>query len=147
MPYSAHSSVIDRTSDRKSTRLNSSHLVISYAVFCLKKKNKAIAVISHYVCPVHQGPLPALVEEFLEVPCAGWSIVRQNSLMLSTDSVSQLYIERDDCTCQSSEQPVTTLCSSYSPSLNASVFAWTHHAPHTTRWLYYLLHSFRSRYL
>src|SRR5256885_7324827 len=26
------------TSDRKSTRLNSSHLVISYAVFCLKKK-------------------------------------------------------------------------------------------------------------
>src|SRR5256885_5159508 len=27
------------SSDRKSTRLNSSHLVISYAVFCLKKKN------------------------------------------------------------------------------------------------------------
>src|SRR5256885_10708048 len=26
--------------DRKSTRLNSSHLVISYAVFCLKKKSK-----------------------------------------------------------------------------------------------------------
>src|SRR5256885_11750081 len=29
--------------DRKSTRLNSSHLVISYAVFCLKKKNVASA--------------------------------------------------------------------------------------------------------
>src|SRR6478735_7846093 len=29
--------------DRKSTRLNSSHLVISYAVFCLKKKNDTIA--------------------------------------------------------------------------------------------------------
>src|SRR5256885_10393038 len=28
--------------DRKSTRLNSSHLVISYAVFCLKKKNNAL---------------------------------------------------------------------------------------------------------
>src|SRR5438034_2011446 len=27
-----------RTQDRKSTRLNSSHTVISYAVFCLKKK-------------------------------------------------------------------------------------------------------------
>src|SRR5256885_3297996 len=27
--------------DRKSTRLNSSHLVISYAVFCLKKKNQS----------------------------------------------------------------------------------------------------------
>src|SRR3989454_9697306 len=32
--------------DRKSTRLNSSHLVISYAVFCLKKKKKRITVIS-----------------------------------------------------------------------------------------------------
>src|SRR5438034_7721698 len=29
---------IDRCGDRKSTRLNSSHTVISYAVFCLKKK-------------------------------------------------------------------------------------------------------------
>src|SRR5256885_13231287 len=29
----------DTFADRKSTRLNSSHLVISYAVFCLKKKN------------------------------------------------------------------------------------------------------------
>src|SRR5205807_6640643 len=29
-----------RDKDRKSTRLNSSHLVISYAVFCLKKKKK-----------------------------------------------------------------------------------------------------------
>src|SRR5262245_63402832 len=29
-----------RASDRKSTRLNSSHLGISYAVFCLKKKKK-----------------------------------------------------------------------------------------------------------
>src|SRR5256885_3290873 len=28
--------------DRKSTRLNSSHLVISYAVFCLKKKKKNV---------------------------------------------------------------------------------------------------------
>src|SRR5258708_18801930 len=27
--------------DRKSTRLNSSHQIISYAVFCLKKKNKS----------------------------------------------------------------------------------------------------------
>src|SRR5256885_3612158 len=31
---------IYRTLDRKSTRLNSSHLVISYAVFCLKKKKQ-----------------------------------------------------------------------------------------------------------
>src|SRR5256885_12468736 len=32
--------------DRKSTRLNSSHLVISYAVFCLKKKNN-LSSITH----------------------------------------------------------------------------------------------------
>src|SRR5256885_12822576 len=31
---------VRRHVDRKSTRLNSSHLVISYAVFCLKKKNR-----------------------------------------------------------------------------------------------------------
>src|SRR2546426_8646770 len=30
--------------DRKSTRLNSSHLVISYAVFCLKKKKRVTTV-------------------------------------------------------------------------------------------------------
>src|SRR2546426_4917860 len=30
--------------DRKSTRLNSSHLVISYAVFCLKKKKKIYTI-------------------------------------------------------------------------------------------------------
>src|SRR2546426_4336170 len=32
--------------DRKSTRLNSSHLVISYAVFCLKKKKKKSRLLS-----------------------------------------------------------------------------------------------------
>src|SRR5256885_12798423 len=32
--------------DRKSTRLNSSHLVISYAVFCLKKKNTHVATLT-----------------------------------------------------------------------------------------------------
>src|SRR5256885_3521051 len=31
---------VNRKTDRKSTRLNSSHLVISYAVFCLKKKKQ-----------------------------------------------------------------------------------------------------------
>src|SRR5258708_31915963 len=33
--------------DRKSTRLNSSHQIISYAVFCLKKKKKLIDTSSH----------------------------------------------------------------------------------------------------
>src|SRR5256885_11473627 len=36
--------------DRKSTRLNSSHLVISYAVFCLKKKKKHTdKLVQHHV--------------------------------------------------------------------------------------------------
>src|SRR5688500_19069301 len=34
--------------DRKSTRLNSSHLVISYAVFCLKKKNTAREILRFF---------------------------------------------------------------------------------------------------
>src|SRR5256885_11375010 len=38
--------------DRKSTRLNSSHLVISYAVFCLKKKKKITptATLQNHTC-------------------------------------------------------------------------------------------------
>src|SRR5256885_11668390 len=41
--------------DRKSTRLNSSHLVISYAVFCLKKKkNKIRRPASHYTWHTRQ---------------------------------------------------------------------------------------------
>src|SRR3989454_9250291 len=35
--------LVDFGIDRKSTRLNSSHLVISYAVFCLKKKTPVVA--------------------------------------------------------------------------------------------------------
>src|SRR5256885_3912312 len=37
---------VDHHRDRKSTRLNSSHLVISYAVFCLKKKKKKTKITS-----------------------------------------------------------------------------------------------------
>src|SRR2546429_5325441 len=38
-----------QTSDRKSTRLNSSHGYISYAVFCLKKKKKYVNHINIHV--------------------------------------------------------------------------------------------------
>src|SRR2546426_6019991 len=37
--------------DRKSTRLNSSHLVISYAVFCLKKKKKTTKIKTRAIRP------------------------------------------------------------------------------------------------
>src|SRR3712207_8368953 len=50
--------VLDELEDRKSTRLNSSHANISYAVFCLKKKkiqiilktNKSKQLISQRLC-------------------------------------------------------------------------------------------------
>src|SRR2546430_9338569 len=51
-----------RPRDRKSTRLNSSHSQISYAVFCLKKKKKYIAPRIHHVnatpvsCNKHSPP-------------------------------------------------------------------------------------------
>src|SRR2546426_9287722 len=43
--------------DRKSTRLNSSHLVISYAVFCLKKKKLIMGASANFplVCGVMQN--------------------------------------------------------------------------------------------
>src|SRR5260221_7136557 len=53
--------------DRKSTRLNSSHTVISYAVFCLKKKSSADTVTDadftgdmerHLAGPEKTNPLP-----------------------------------------------------------------------------------------
>src|SRR5258708_16610443 len=40
-----------RETDRKSTRLNSSHQIISYAVFCLKKKNSTSSV--NALVPLH----------------------------------------------------------------------------------------------
>src|SRR3989442_8649934 len=43
--------------DRKSTRLNSSHVRISYAVFCLKKKKRDI---QKYIQPNPDEPLKAL---------------------------------------------------------------------------------------
>src|SRR2546426_2551540 len=43
--------------DRKSTRLNSSHLVISYAVFCLKKKRIADALHVHLTLTVIEKSL------------------------------------------------------------------------------------------
>src|ERR1039457_7553343 len=40
--------------DRKSTRLNSSHLVISYAVFCLKQKKDTTGIITHAVISIDE---------------------------------------------------------------------------------------------
>src|ERR1039458_10689715 len=45
--------------DRKSTRLNSSHLGISYAVFCFKKKNKTTNVPLLAVARLQGSPSPS----------------------------------------------------------------------------------------
>src|SRR5256885_9279802 len=52
--------------DRKSTRLNSSHLVISYAVFCLKKKTQRQRPRTK---PVHMSS-PSLATDFQSVVAA-----------------------------------------------------------------------------
>src|SRR3712207_7578004 len=46
----------DRGRDRKSTRLNSSHANISYAVFCLKKKKKPAPQTLACACPPIHAP-------------------------------------------------------------------------------------------
>src|SRR5258708_28626500 len=53
--------------DRKSTRLNSSHQIISYAVFCLKKKKSEIqhnreTLISRGLCSCHQSHASGSIE-------------------------------------------------------------------------------------
>src|SRR5256885_3703378 len=58
--------------DRKSTRLNSSHLVISYAVFCLKKKKKAYDAL---LCEMRNEPYPL-------------SLLQQQSIIWSAPSGS-----------------------------------------------------------
>src|SRR5207253_7177484 len=45
----------DGQQDRKSTRLNSSHVAISYAVFCLKKKTSLLVVAACDAPPVSQS--------------------------------------------------------------------------------------------
>src|SRR5215510_14894016 len=42
--------------DRKSTRLNSSHVAISYAVFCLKKQNLNFIVIQSWMLAIYLRP-------------------------------------------------------------------------------------------
>src|SRR2546426_6885589 len=58
----AHARPRRGSEDRKSTRLNSSHLVISYAVFCLKKKKTQSAITGSRsaTCRTREEQSPAL---------------------------------------------------------------------------------------
>src|SRR2546430_9185758 len=55
LPPKALTSAVTIAIDRKSTRLNSSHSQISYAVFCLKKKNGYSPRIRHRLLAVSQS--------------------------------------------------------------------------------------------
>src|ERR1022692_520754 len=69
--------------DRKSTRLNSSHLVISYAVFCLKKKKKIHRFARRFMLPfiVHHVRVgeSVVVHQPLRVVCVGVGVPRVHS--------------------------------------------------------------------
>src|SRR2546430_8707007 len=56
--------------DRKSTRLNSSHSQISYAVFCLKKKNKSYAALTRKLNSFTEI-LTASVHQIISISTAG----------------------------------------------------------------------------
>src|SRR5256885_973141 len=56
--------------DRKSTRLNSSHLVISYAVFCLKKKTTHNRDVSYTGAPIRKARSSLLVATLSK--CTPW---------------------------------------------------------------------------
>src|SRR2546430_12250331 len=61
-----------RDADRKSTRLNSSHSQISYAVFCLKKKKKCDVEVAHAaIYHVHSASAEQMTRIFDDVPRAG----------------------------------------------------------------------------
>src|SRR5256885_2961979 len=65
--------------DRKSTRLNSSHLVISYAVFCLKKKNNLHTLGRRRVMG---APIPLPVIAFRDVSTPRQSLFQARAAVL-----------------------------------------------------------------
>src|SRR5256885_4405542 len=75
-------SILITGKDRKSTRLNSSHLVISYAVFCLKKKKNIDTIRTHAQNPATQRVLgeAICVDEFgYDINVAEVQIVRDRT--------------------------------------------------------------------
>src|SRR5690606_37138982 len=56
--------------DRKSTRLNSSHVKISYAVFCLKKKKEYMNNVKHTQLPASAHPTPRSPSIFVTTPAS-----------------------------------------------------------------------------
>src|SRR5256885_11535447 len=68
-----------RPRDRKSTRLNSSHLVISYAVFCLKKKKKHDRHAYYRYLPTRNNR-----HNLQKLPRVGFMLARPTDIRLTT---------------------------------------------------------------
>src|SRR5256885_2660657 len=83
----------DSGQDRKSTRLNSSHLVISYAVFCLKKKNEFATESEQDVTSARRGPIrprvatPATVRAMI---CQSFDLIAASAIAISCYLLARL---------------------------------------------------------
>src|SRR6476659_2169705 len=77
---------VRRSRDRKSTRLNSSHLGSSYAVFCLKKKKR---VRAHLVRPVHHSPVDHRIGDRRDR--ASGLLLRQFRLFFNDAATTEIY--------------------------------------------------------
>src|SRR2546421_5840253 len=70
-------------SDRKSTRLNSSHDQISYAVFCLKKKKKPYITHIDYVADTHLHLTPPYQVDYAMIPMQTFSTTANHGMHTS----------------------------------------------------------------
>src|SRR2546421_7407725 len=95
-PTGRRNSATTRFRDRKSTRLNSSHDQISYAVFCLKKKKhtECKVCIIRKITPVNSGygtvsnsRFCSAREHFSYVSSPIWSVHKRLRLLFTSDSV------------------------------------------------------------
>src|SRR5256885_12117463 len=82
--------------DRKSTRLNSSHLVISYAVFCLKKKKYMLASINMLILSNLQSIIAHMPQN---IPLSDMSYNANNNLDKSVITTAYLRITSNRSHC------------------------------------------------
>src|SRR5256885_13033274 len=83
--------VVSRT-DRKSTRLNSSHLVISYAVFCLKIERKAESA-GHGTVNLEPRQGGGQDSDFLFAPCCAQRVMYAQLGRASATAIEELYCQ------------------------------------------------------
>src|SRR6516225_4189040 len=79
--------------DRKSTRLNSSHMAISYAVFCLKKKTDSGEIKWHYQNTPNDGwdfdSMPAIIP--LEMEKDGRTVMAASHFFFNDTATTDIY--------------------------------------------------------